>query len=81
MFDMQRLITLQGTVRAFQWTNPHCWIQVTRACADSTRGWRTFLTKTGVLSDVSRHRLSKLLISIMTKTAGRDEPERRISLV
>jgi hypothetical protein len=28
MFDDQKSITLIGTVNAFQWTNPHCWIQV-----------------------------------------------------
>ena len=28
MFDAQKSVTLQGTVKAFQWTNPHCWIQL-----------------------------------------------------
>lgn len=28
MFDLQHLITLTGTVREFQWTNPHCYIQL-----------------------------------------------------
>jgi hypothetical protein len=28
MFDDQRSDTLHGTVKAFQWTNPHCWIQL-----------------------------------------------------
>ncbi|HEX6509864.1 MAG TPA: DUF6152 family protein [Chloroflexota bacterium] len=28
MFDDQRVLTLTGTVNAFQWSNPHCWIQV-----------------------------------------------------
>lgn len=28
MFDQSRQITLVGTVKEFQWTNPHCWIQV-----------------------------------------------------
>jgi len=28
MFDQTRQITLVGTVKEFQWTNPHCWIQV-----------------------------------------------------
>jgi hypothetical protein len=28
MFDSQKSMTLTGTVKAFQWTNPHCWIQV-----------------------------------------------------
>jgi hypothetical protein len=28
MFDNQKNVTLEGTVREFQWTNPHSWIQV-----------------------------------------------------
>jgi Family of unknown function (DUF6152) len=28
MFDDRKSMTLTGTVKGFQWTNPHCWIQV-----------------------------------------------------
>jgi hypothetical protein len=28
MFDDGKSVTLSGTVKEFQWTNPHCWIQV-----------------------------------------------------
>ncbi len=28
MFDQARTVTLTGTVRLFQWTNPHCYIQL-----------------------------------------------------
>ena len=28
MFDDKLSVTLTGTVKQFQWTNPHCWIQV-----------------------------------------------------
>jgi hypothetical protein len=28
MFDQDKRVTLVGTVKEFQWTNPHCWIQV-----------------------------------------------------
>lgn len=28
MFDSSRQVTLAGTVREFQWTNPHCYIQL-----------------------------------------------------
>jgi hypothetical protein len=28
MFDDKVSVTLVGTVKQFQWTNPHCWIQV-----------------------------------------------------
>jgi hypothetical protein len=28
MFDNQKDLTLEGTVKEFQWTNPHSWIQL-----------------------------------------------------
>ena len=28
MFDQSRKLTLKGTVREFQWTNPHAWIHI-----------------------------------------------------
>jgi hypothetical protein len=28
-FDAQRPVVVQGTVKDFQWTNPHCWIKLT----------------------------------------------------
>jgi Family of unknown function (DUF6152) len=28
MFDTDKQVTLVGTVKQFQWNNPHCWIQV-----------------------------------------------------
>ncbi len=28
MFDTSREVTLEGTVKAFQWTNPHSWVQL-----------------------------------------------------
>ena len=28
MFDSQKTVELSGTVKEFQWTNPHVWIQV-----------------------------------------------------
>jgi hypothetical protein len=35
MFDQGKLMTLEGTVREFQWTNPHSFIEL-----DVTRGGR-----------------------------------------
>lgn len=28
MFDSSKTVTLEGSVRAFQWTNPHVWVQL-----------------------------------------------------
>jgi hypothetical protein len=29
VFDNQKNVTLEGTVKEFQWTNPHSWVQLT----------------------------------------------------
>ena len=34
MFEPERRITLSGTIKEFQWTNPHAWIQVAVIGAD-----------------------------------------------
>jgi len=36
MFDMSQTVTLQGTIRDFQWTNPHSWIWIDVADASGT---------------------------------------------
>ena len=28
MFDNSKTVTIEGTVKAFEWTNPHTWVQV-----------------------------------------------------
>jgi len=35
MFDAEKSMTLDGTVKEFQWTNPHAWIMLTVAKAGS----------------------------------------------
>jgi Family of unknown function (DUF6152) len=39
MFDDKKPVTLQGTVKLFQWTNPHCWIQVLVPSQGSLNEW------------------------------------------
>ena len=31
MFDMTKRITVSGTVTSFEWTNPHCYIEIDAA--------------------------------------------------
>lgn len=39
-FDMSKTITLTGTVKEFQWLNPHSWIQMTvKDAAGNTVEW------------------------------------------
>jgi Family of unknown function (DUF6152) len=39
MFDHQKQVTLSGTVKTFQFTNPHCWIQLLVSDAGGTVEW------------------------------------------
>ena len=39
MFDDKESVVLAGTVKAFQWTNPHCWIQLLVSGKEGTREW------------------------------------------
>jgi hypothetical protein len=63
MFDQQKKVELTGTVREFQWTNPHCYIQLVVKNAQGreeewslemgapmylyNRGWRPSTVKAG----------------------------------
>ena len=39
IYDSDKMLTLTGKVREFQWTNPHCWIQVTVAAEGRDEEW------------------------------------------
>jgi hypothetical protein len=39
IFEPERTVELSGKVREFQWTNPHCWIQLTLAGAAGDEEW------------------------------------------
>jgi len=62
MFDTRQEVTLSGTVREFQWTNPHSWLQLNVAKGSGTveysielgspntmsrKGWRRTTFKPG----------------------------------
>jgi hypothetical protein len=49
MYDAQRTDTLQGTVRIFQWSNPHCWIQLLVPKDGVTREWSVEMGSTAEL--------------------------------
>ncbi len=38
MFDAEKKVTLEGTVKEFQWTNPHSWILLTVSDAQGKAG-------------------------------------------
>jgi hypothetical protein len=39
MFDAEKNVTLQGTIKEFQWTNPHAWILVNVDKQGSAEQW------------------------------------------
>jgi hypothetical protein len=39
IFDQSRSVTLHGTVRELQWTNPHCFIQMLVTSQSTTSEW------------------------------------------
>jgi hypothetical protein len=44
MFDQNKQLSLKGTVREFQWTNPHAWIHLDVPGTDGTReSWQVEL--------------------------------------
>ena len=47
MFDRTKAVTLQGTVKQFQWTNPHCFIQVLVASPDGPVEWSIEMNSPG----------------------------------
>jgi hypothetical protein len=39
MFDQKKVMTLNGTVHEFQWTNPHAWIEMDVQQGRTTQRW------------------------------------------
>jgi len=39
MFDGDKTVTLHGTAHTFQWSNPHCWIQLLVPQGSGTLEW------------------------------------------
>ena len=37
MFDHEKTITVSGTLKEFEWTNPHCWLHVSAVDAGTGR--------------------------------------------
>jgi hypothetical protein len=51
MFDGQKIVNVNGTVRDFQWTNPHSWLQlVVLKDGGGTEEWSIELASPNVLS-------------------------------
>jgi hypothetical protein len=73
MFDESKTLVLEGTVKEFQWTNPHCWIKLVVRNADGTEdlwsiegaspnylgrhGWKATSLKPGDAVAVTTHPL------------------------
>jgi Family of unknown function (DUF6152) len=50
MFDSSQSKTLEGTVKEFQWTNPHAWIMLTVAKDGDSEDWAVEMMGPGGLA-------------------------------
>jgi hypothetical protein len=39
MYDLEKTVVLKGTIKAFHWTNPHCWFQLMILGAKGEEEW------------------------------------------
>ena len=51
MFDMSKTVTIEGTVKEFQWTNPHAWIEVMVVTPDGPKQYSIETHNLRVLTD------------------------------
>jgi hypothetical protein len=62
IYDRTKTLTIKGTVKTFQWTNPHCviWLVIQPAGGADPQEWSIETTSPGVLtrSGWSRHSLN-----------------------
>ena len=49
MYDVQKTVQVNGVVSGFQWTNPHCLIQVVVGDGEQRRQWSVELGSPGFL--------------------------------
>ena len=73
MFDLTKVVTVSGTLKDFQWTNPHVWVEVVTMNPDGTttewnieggspnalvrKGWKLSAIKVGGKVTVTIHPL------------------------
>jgi hypothetical protein len=61
-YDRTKTVTIKGTVKTFQWTNPHCviWVVIQPAGGGDPQEWTIETTSPGVLtrSGWTRHSLN-----------------------
>jgi hypothetical protein len=62
IYDRTKTLTIKGTVKTFQWTNPHCvvWVVIQPAGGGDPQEWSIETTSPGVLtrSGWTRHSLN-----------------------
>src|SRR5580658_8334455 len=60
-FDMNKTVTIKGTVRTFEWTNPHTWVWVD--VADDHGAVATWGLEGAAPGELSRHGWNKHSVS------------------
>ena len=56
LFDMQKSVRLEGTVKRFDWTNPHSWIFLEVMGPAATEAWTIELPSAGILAREGWHK-------------------------
>ena len=52
MFDSEHQVKMSGTVKTFQWTNPHVYIELETVDAGGTKDWTIECANPGILNRV-----------------------------
>ncbi|MGC3981283.1 MAG: DUF6152 family protein [Steroidobacteraceae bacterium] len=74
MFDLTKSITLNGTVKTFEWTNPHSWLWLTVKAEDGTD--QTWGIETGSPSMLLRRGMQRTVFKAGDKVAVEIHPNR-----
>jgi len=89
MYDTNRTVTLNGAVKAIQWTNPHVvvWIEATPAAGGASQTWTVEATSPGNLGRIGWTRKSlkagdKVAIDVAPlRDGGRGGSLRKVKLI
>lgn len=75
MFALDKVSTISGTVKEWQWTNPHCWLELEVKKPDGTTQQYSFESRSIYLmtrAHVSRHTLQPGMAVTVTYNPLRD---------
>lgn len=85
MFDFEKQVTLQGTVKEFHWTNPHVWLEIAVLDAKGgTTAWSFEMGAPGMLARTgwkSRMLVAGDKVTVVANPLKSGEPRGRVVTV